>query len=226
MKQKNSIAKLVVERITKEKGRYFADDNISQYISKDEIKQLILEVEEKVESLLNSLIIDTKNDPHTHETSHRIAKMLVSEVMLGRYQPLPRMKSFEHKEAFDNVLLLGPIKIQSMCSHHFVPVIGKLYIGIISDHQIWGISKFARISQWFMRRPHIQEKSTQDLADLILKLLQPKGLIIQFTAAHFCMSWRGVNEQEFKMTTVAKRGLLNQLDYEQQFYQLLVNLDN
>ena len=224
MKKVNSISKQILERILKDKGRYFADDNISQYIlQEDELKQLQLEVEEKIEALLNTLIIDTKNDPHTRETSCRMAKMLLFEVMHGRYQPLPRIKSFEVHQPCHELFILGPINIQSMCSHHFVPVIGKLYLGIISDEQLWGISKFTRISQWFMRRPHIQEKSTQDLADLIFKLLKPKGLIIQFTASHLCMSWRGVNEKAFQMTTVAKRGLLNQVQYEQQFYQLIDN---
>ena len=221
MKKTELISQQILKRILKDKGRYFADDNISQYIQDDELKLLQLEVEDKVEALLNSLIIDTKNDPHARETCHRMAKMFLCEVMQGRYQPMPRIKSFETQQPCHDVFVLGPINVQSMCSHHFVPVIGKLYLGIISDQEIWGISKFARISQWFMRRPHIQEKSTQDLADLIFKLLQPKGLIIQFTAAHLCMSWRGVNEQAFQMTTIAKRGLLNQAQYEQQFYQLL-----
>jgi GTP cyclohydrolase I len=103
MKKTELISQQILERILKDKGRYFADDNISQYIhEEDELKQLQLEVEEKVEALLNSLIIDTKNDPHARETSHRMAKMLLFEVMQGRYQPLPRMKSFDvHQPCHD-----------------------------------------------------------------------------------------------------------------------------
>lgn len=221
---KHSKSEEIVQRIINDNGRYFADDNISKYISSNDLEELLPEVQSAVDQLLKTLIIDVKNDPHTKETSQRIAKMFLYETMYGRYHQQPDIKSFENTLNYQDVIMLGPIVVRSMCSHHFVPVIGNLYIGIIANQNIWGISKFSRICNWFLRRPHIQEHATQELAKFIDKSLEPQGLMIKLTAKHFCMSWRGSQEDEFEMTTIAKTGLFNQLDNEKRFYELLARI--
>lgn len=226
MKIKKSKSDEIIQRILEKKGTYFAHDNISQYIEPDEMIELLAEVQSAVEHLLKTLIIDTQHDPHAHDTSKRIAKMFLSETLSGRYYPKPIIKSFDNTSNYHDLIILGPIMVNSMCSHHFVPVIGTLFIGIISDKKIWGISKFSRICNWFLRRPHIQEQATQNLANLIDEGLQARGVMIQLSAKHFCMTWRGVHEKDFVMTTVAKTGVFQQLDYENRFYELLAVKQN
>ena len=200
------ISDIIKQRIKDEGGKFFANDNISKYINSGELELLQAEVEDKLQGVLESLIIDTENDHNTKETAKRVAKMYIQEVFKGRYTPAPRITDFPNSKQLDELYILGPITIRSACSHHLVPIIGKVWIGVLPDTNVIGISKFNRIIDWVMSRPHIQEEAVIMVADELEKLMNPKGLAVYMKAQHMCMTWRGVKEAETEMINSIMRG--------------------
>jgi GTP cyclohydrolase IA len=203
---KTPISQIVRDRLEAAGEPYFANDNIAEHISDREREELKLEIEGKLKSLFDSLVIDTENDHNTRESAHRVAKMYVDEVFKGRYHPMPKVTDFPNAKELDEVYTLGPITVRSACSHHFVPIVGHAWIGILPSDRVIGISKFNRVVDWVMSRPHIQEEAAVMVADIIEKLIQPKGLAFVIKAQHMCMSWRGVKEPDTKMVNSIVRG--------------------
>lgn len=169
-------------------------------------------VENACAALLDALVIDWKNDPNTKETPKRMAKMYVKEVMRGRYELRPEIKEFPNQNGLDQLYVVGPIRINSMCSHHMVPIVGQAWLGILpsKEGKVLGLSKFARLADWIFRRPQIQEEATIQLADEIEALTEARGIAVAVKAQHLCMSWRGVNDPNAMMTTSVTRGLLRE----------------
>lgn len=186
---------------------FTANDSIANYVTESEMKDLQQEIQEKAQALLEALVIDTENDPNTKETAKRVAKMFIHEVMKGRYHKAPELQVFPNTKKLDEMMVVGPITVRSMCSHHLVPIIGKCWIGVIPGEKLLGLSKFSRICDWIMSRPQIQEEATIQLADYIEKVLNPAGLAIVVKATHMCMQWRGVKDQA-TMTTSVLRGVM------------------
>lgn len=186
---------------------YAANDSIANYLTDSELKDLQQEIQEKAQALLEALVIDTENDPNTKETAKRVAKMFVHEVMRGRYQKAPELTTFPNTKKLDEMMVVGPITVRSMCSHHLVPIIGQCWIGVIPGDKLLGLSKFGRICDWIMSRPQIQEEATIQLADYIEKILNPAGLAVVVKATHMCMQWRGVKDTA-SMTTSVLRGVM------------------
>ena len=196
------------ERIAQARKRFNANDNISQFIEPGEIDLLLDEVEEKMQGVLNSLVIDIENDHNTDNTARRVAKMYINEVFRGRYQPAPAITEFPNAEHLNELMIVGPITVRSACSHHFCPVIGEIWIGVMPNEHtnVIGLSKYARLAEWIMGRPQIQEEAVVQLADLIQDRTQPDGLAIVMEASHYCMSWRGVKDMGSKMINSVMRG--------------------
>lgn len=205
-----SISEVIRKRIEAVNGKYHANDNIADYIHDDEIEQLQTEVQEKMQALLESLVIDTQNDHNTQDTAKRVAKMYLKEVFKGRYQPIPKATDFPNAKNLDQIYTLGPITVRSACSHHMVPITGRCWIGVIPSERVIGISKFVRIADWIMSRPQIQEEATVQLADVIEKIIKPRGLAVVVEATHQCMTWRGVKESNTAMTTSVMRGIFRE----------------
>jgi GTP cyclohydrolase I len=203
---KMPISQIIRARLEAAGAPYFANDNISEFISDEERKELKKEIEGKLQSLFDSLVIDTQNDHNTKETARRVAKMYVDEVFKGRYHPMPKVTDFPNAKELDEVYTLGPITVRSACSHHFVPIVGQAWVGILPSDRVIGISKFNRIVDWVMSRPHIQEEAAVMVADIIENLIKPKGLAFVIKAQHMCMSWRGVKEPDTKMINSIVRG--------------------
>ena len=182
-----------------------ANDNIGQVPD-------MQAVENACAALLKALAIDWERDPNTKETPKRMAKMYVKEVMRGRYEPRPEIKEFPNQNGLDQLYVVGPIRINSMCSHHMVPIVGQAWLGILPNKEgkVLGLSKFARLADWIFRRPQIQEEATIQLADEIEKLTEAQGIAVAVKAQHLCMSWRGVNDPNAMMTTSVTRGLLRE----------------
>lgn len=197
----------IKNRIKSAEASYFANDNISRFIQTGEIDSLQTEVEEKIKAVLDALVIDTENDHNTKETAKRVAKMYLKEVFAGRYIEPPKITEFPNAKHLDEIYTLGPITIRSACSHHLVPITGRAWIGILPSDRVIGISKFARLVNWIMARPQIQEEATVQLADAIERLVQPKGLAVVIEAQHQCMTWRGIKESETVMTSSVMRGV-------------------
>jgi GTP cyclohydrolase I len=197
------------ERVQAARKRFNANDNISQFIEPGELERLLDEVEEKMQGVLDSLVIDTVNDHNTDNTARRVAKMYVNEVFRGRYVPTPPITEFPNAEHLNELMIVGPITVRSACSHHFCPVIGKVWIGVMPNEHtnVIGLSKYARLAEWVMGRPQIQEEAVVQLADLIQDKTQPDGLAIVMEASHYCMAWRGVKDMDSKMINSVMRGV-------------------
>ena len=197
------------ERINAARKRFNANDNISEFIQPGELETLLDEVEEKMRGVLTSLVIDTERDHNTGNTARRVAKMYLNEVFRGRYVAAPAITEFPNAEHLNELMIVGPITVRSACSHHFCPVIGKIWIGVLPNEHtnVIGLSKYARLAEWVMGRPQIQEEAVVQLADLIQEKTQPDGLAIVMEASHYGMSWRGVKDMDSKMINSVMRGV-------------------
>jgi GTP cyclohydrolase IA len=196
------------ERIQAARKRFHSNDNIAAFIEPGELEKLLDEVEEKMQGVLDSMVIDTESDHNTSNTARRVAKMYVNEVFKGRYQKQPAITEFPNAEHLNELMIVGPITVRSACSHHFCPVIGKVWIGVMPNEHtnVIGLSKYARLAEWVMGRPQIQEEAVVQLADLIMEKTQPDGLAIVMEASHYCMAWRGVKDMDAKMINSVMRG--------------------
>jgi GTP cyclohydrolase IA len=197
------------ERIVAARKRFHSNDNIAQFIEPGELEQLLNEVEGKMQGVLDSMVIDTQSDHNTNDTARRMAKMYLGEVFKGRYVNQPTITEFPNVEHLNELMIVGPITVRSACSHHFVPVIGKLWVGILPNEHtnVIGLSKYARLAEWVMGRPQIQEEAVVQLADLIMEKTQPDGLAVVMEASHYCMAWRGVKDLDSKMINSVMRGV-------------------
>ena len=215
---------VIRERVAAAKKRYFANDNISDFIQPGDMDKLLDEVEGKMKGVLDSLVIDTERDHNTNNTARRVAKMYLNEVFKGRYLPAPRITEFPNVGHLNELMIVGPIVVRSACSHHFCPVIGKVWIGVLPNEHtnVIGLSKYARLAEWVMGRPQIQEEAVVQLADLIQQSTQPDGLAIVMEATHFCMSWRGVKDMDSKMINSVMRGVfLKDMNLRREFLALI-----
>ena len=212
------------ERIAASRKRFHSNDNIAEFIQPGELEALLDEVEVKMQGVLDSLVIDTEHDHNTGDTARRVAKMYLQEVFKGRYVQAPAITEFPNAEHLNELMIVGPITVRSACSHHFCPVIGKIWIGVLPNERtnVIGLSKYARLAEWVMGRPQIQEEAVVQLADLIQEKTQPDGLAIVMEASHFCMSWRGVKDMDSKMINSVMRGaFLKDPDLRREFLSLI-----
>jgi GTP cyclohydrolase I len=212
------------ERILAARKRYHANDNIADFIQAGELDLLLDEVTEKMKGVLESMVIDTENDHNTQNTARRVAKMYLKEVFKGRYLEGPEITEFPNAEHLNELMIVGPITVRSACSHHLCPVIGKIWIGVLPNEHtnVIGLSKYARLAEWIMGRPQIQEEAVVQLADLIQRKTQPDGLAIVMEASHFCMGWRGVKDMDSKMINSVMRGVfLKDINLRREFLALI-----
>lgn len=196
------------ERLVAARKRFNANDNIAEFIEPGELERLLDEVEHKMKGVLTSMVIDIEHDHNTDQTARRVAKMYLNEVFRGRYVHAPAITEFPNAEHLNELMIVGPITVRSACSHHLCPVIGKIWIGVLPNEHtnVIGLSKYARLAEWVMGRPQIQEEAVVQLADLIQEKTQPDGLAIVMEASHFCMGWRGVKDMDSKMINSVMRG--------------------
>ena len=204
--------------------RYHANDNIAGFVREGELTELRAEVQAKLQEVLKALVIDTDSDHNTNETAKRVAKMFVEEVFRGRYVPMPAVTEFPNAERLNELMIVGPITVRSACSHHLCPIFGRVWIGLLpNEHSnLIGFSKYARITDWIMSRPQIQEEAVTMLADELQERVRPDGLGIVMEADHFCMHWRGVKDSETAMVNSVMRGaFLKDANLRREFLSLL-----
>ena len=229
MKKDNSaegtpVSVKIRERLQAANKRFHANDNIADFIEPGELEKLLDEVQEKMQGVLDSMVIDTVHDHNTRATARRVAKMYVNEVFRGRYVHQPAITEFPNAEHLNELMIVGPITVRSACSHHLCPVIGKIWIGVLPNKNtnVIGLSKYARLVDWIMGRPQIQEEAIIQLADLIMDKTRPDGLAVVMEASHFCMSWRGVREMDSKMLNSVMRGaFLTNSELRREFLSLI-----
>jgi len=196
----------IKERIQDAGARFWAGDNISQFIVGNEKQLLIDELTEKFNDVLDSLIIDRETDPNSQDTGRRLAKMYINEIMSGRYEPKPNATAFPNHtdEPYDGMLVIRS-ELKSMCSHHHQPVTGVAYIGILAADRLIGLSKYTRIAQWCARRGTLQEELAMDIAREIMDATGSKDVGVYIQAQHGCCENRGIMaHSSLTQTTVLK----------------------
>ena len=188
-----SLAQAIREQMKRDNKRFWAGDNISDYVTEENKDQLILEATEAFENVLDALLIDRKSDPNSTGTAKRLAKMYFNEIMAGRYDPAPDATSFpnEVEDGYKGMLVVRS-ELRSMCSHHHQPVVGVAYIGIIAADRLIGLSKYTRIAQWCARRGTLQEELCNDIAREISKATGSKNVAVYIQATHGCCENRGI----------------------------------
>ncbi len=187
----------------------FAHEN--KLLSEKEKAKIKKKLEKEFAKILEILGFDWQNDPNLQGTPRRIAKMYVEELLSGCYTEPPKITVFPNDNP-DELLIVSPIKVKSLCSHHFVPFYGYAHIAVITGDKLMGLSKYARIVEWFARRPQLQENLTKQIADYIQELINPKGVLVVLECRHLCMGVRGVNDEHARFITQAKTGVFRE-DY-------------
>ncbi|MDR1967853.1 MAG: GTP cyclohydrolase I [Burkholderiaceae bacterium] len=212
------------QRLKAARKDFYANDNIADFVQPGELDALLDEVTLKMQSVLDSLVIDTGRDHNTADTARRVAKMYVGEVFRGRYVQPPAITEFPNAGGLNELMIVGPITVRSACSHHFCPVIGQLWIGVLPNEHtnVIGLSKYARLAEWIMSRPQIQEEAVLQLADCIQTRTKPDGLALVMQATHYCMAWRGVKDMDSRMINSVMRGVfLKDANLRREFLALI-----
>ena len=207
------------QRIQDDNKRFWAADNISDYIEQDEIALLIEEATESFEEVLQSLVIDTDTDPNSKETAKRLAKMYINELMSGRYFPAPDVTAFPNdpKDGYQGMLVVRS-ELVSMCSHHHQPVKGTAYIGIIAAKKLLGLSKYTRIAQWCARRGTLQEELATDIAREIMKSTGSTNVGVYIQATHGCCENRGIMAHSSLTQTTVLEGAFKEAAVREEFF--------
>jgi GTP cyclohydrolase I len=214
------VSKLIKQRLEADGKRYWAGDNISDYIAPGEKEQLIDELNARFDAVLDSLVIDRANDPNSHDTGRRLAKMYVNELMRGRYYPAPDATAFpnEMEDRYEGMLVVRS-ELRSVCSHHHQPVTGVAYIGILAADKLIGLSKYTRIAQWCSRRGTLQEELCNDIAKQIMKATGSADVGVYIQATHGCCENRGIMaKSSLTQTTVLKGSFFNDSGTKKEFF--------
>lgn len=213
------ISETIRERLESKNVRYFACDNISEHITDAERDMLILELTDKFNDVLESLVIDRKNDPNSKGTGKRLAKMYVNEIMSGRYFGKPEVTSFPNdgNNRYDGMIVIRA-ELKSICSHHHQPVKGVAYIGLIPGAKVIGLSKYIRLAQWCARRGTLQEELCNDIANEIMSATQSENVGVYIAAIHGCCENRGIMAHSSLTQTTVLRGQFHDADVKKEFF--------
>lgn len=222
-KHETPVSEHIRRRLEENQVRYWANDNISQFINPGEREGLIDELTEKFEGILDSLIIDHHTDSNSMDTPRRLAKMYINELMSGRYEPGPSATAFpnEDPETRYTGMLVARAELTSMCSHHHQPVRGVAYIGLIPGTKMIGLSKYTRIAQWCARRGTLQEELTHQIVEEIQKATATPDLAVVVQATHGCMENRGVCASSSLTQTSVLRGQFFNPSVKDEFFQFV-----
>ena len=219
MSEKN-LAQVLRDRMRRDGKRFWAGDNISDYVQENFKEELINDAAKAFESVLDALLIDRETDPNSKGTARRLAKMYFNEVMAGRYDPAPDATSFpnEGEDAYNGMLVVRS-ELRSMCSHHHQPVNGVAYIGILPNGKVIGLSKYTRIAQWCARRGTLQEELCNDIAKEISKATNSKHVGVYIQATHGCCENRGIMaHSSLTQTTVLKGAFKDDVGTKKEFF--------
>ena len=214
------LSQVIRNRLKQDNKRFWAGDNISEYISDVEKETLINEATGAFEQVLDSLLIDQETDPNSKGTAKRLAKMYFNEIMAGRYEPAPDATAFpnDSEDRYEGMLVVRS-ELRSMCSHHHQPVSGVAYIGILAAEKLIGLSKYTRIAQWCARRGTLQEELANDIAREIAKATSATDLGVYIQAVHGCCENRGIMaHSSLTQTTVLRGSFKNDPGTKKEFF--------
>jgi len=203
-------------------GHELFDANGNRELSEAERQLMSDQLEEKFSEIFDILRID-RNDPNSTDTPHRLAKMWVGELMAGRFEAPPRIAVFPNRKKVDELVISKGIKVMSICSHHWQPITGTCAIGYVPRAKVIGLSKFTRIVEWFARRGQIQEELGEQIADYLVRMLDPVALGVVISSKHYCMIARGVEAHESSemVTSVMRGDLATNPSLRAEFLQLI-----
>ena len=217
---KYRVSEAIRNNLKQDNKRFWAGDNISEYITEEKKEQLIDEATDAFEQVLDVLLIDRESDPNSQGTARRLAKMYFNEIMAGRYEPAPDATAFpnDSKDRYEGMLVVRS-ELRSMCSHHHQPVSGVAYIGIIAANKLIGLSKYTRIAQWCARRGTLQEELANDIAREIAKATGSNNVAVYIQAVHGCCENRGIMaHSSLTQTTVLTGAFKNDPDTKKEFF--------
>jgi len=205
-----NLADAIRFKMKREGKRFWAGDNISEYIAESDKEHLINEATRAFEKVLDTLLIDRENDPNSKGTAKRLAKMYYNEIMSGRYETPPDATAFpnDSEDRYEGMLVVRS-ELRSMCSHHHQPVVGIAYIGIIAAQKLIGLSKYTRIAQWCARRGTLQEELCNDIAREIQKATGSDNVAVYVQAVHGCCENRGIMAHSSLTQTTVLKGAFN-----------------
>lgn len=215
-----NLSQAIRSRMRSNGKRFWAGDNISEYISPSDKEHLINEATTAFEQVLDTLLIDRETDPNSKGTARRLAKMYFNEIMSGRYDSSPDCTSFpnDSEERYEGMLVVRS-ELRSVCSHHHQPVTGVAYIGIIAAQKLIGLSKYSRIAQWCSRRGTLQEELANDIAKEIGRATGAQDLGVYIQAQHGCCENRGIMaHSSLTQTTVLKGAFKNDPGTKKEFF--------
>jgi GTP cyclohydrolase I len=218
--QECNLADVIRFKMKRDNKRFWAGDNISDYVDEEQKEVLIKEATEAFEKVLDTLLIDRENDPNSKGTAKRLAKMYFNEVMSGRYEPGPDCTAFpnDSEDRYEGMLVVRS-ELRSMCSHHHQPVSGVAYIGIIAAQKLIGLSKYTRIAQWCARRGTLQEELCNDIAREIQKATEARDLGVYIQMIHGCCENRGIMaKSSLTQTTVLKGAFKDDHGTKKEFF--------
>jgi GTP cyclohydrolase I len=161
---------------------------------------------------VHALLVAIGEDPERDglkDTPDRVARSYL-EIFAGLWQTPEEVLTTTFDIGHDEMVLVKDIEVRSMCEHHLVPFAGVAHVGYIPSHdgRITGLSKLARLVDVFARRPQVQERMTTQIADSLMKILDPRGVIVVVECEHLCMSMRGIRKPGARTVTSAVRGQL------------------
>ena len=181
----------------------------------DELKMELIAKHFKEIMLLLGLDL---NDDSLKGTPQRVAKMYVKEIFSG-LNPAnkPKIKLFDNKYKYDQMLVEKDITFYSNCEHHFVPIIGRAHCAYISSGQVIGLSKINRIVQHFAKRPQVQERLTVQIANELMDALQTESVAVVLDASHLCVSSRGISDITSRTITSQYFGKFKEEGFKNEF---------
>jgi GTP cyclohydrolase I len=220
MDTSKNLSQVIRDKMKQDNKRFWAGDNISDYVDDNVKPELINEATLAFEKVLDTLLIDRETDPNSKGTARRLAKMYYNEIMAGRYDPAPDATAFPNDSAdrYEGMLVVRS-ELRSMCSHHHQPVAGVAYIGIIAAEKLIGLSKYTRIAQWCARRGTLQEELANDIAREIQKATGAKDVGVYVQAVHGCCENRGIMaHSSLTQTTVLKGAFKDDQSTKKEFF--------
>ena len=183
-------------------------------------KERIRDIASHFRTIIELLGLDMA-DPNLVETPERVAKMYL-ELFAGLSEGAePRVTFFPNEERYTSMVMEKDIPFYSLCSHHFVPFYGHAHVAYIPNESIVGLSKMARIVEFYARRPQLQERLTEQIASFMAEKLDPQGVMVVIEARHLCVEMRGVKKPGALTVTSAIRGIFNTKPVREEFLDLL-----
>ncbi len=217
--QEKYLSQILREQMKRDGKRFFACDNISDYLDDETREFMVQEVTSRFQEVLKSLLIDVENDPNSKGTAKRLAKMYIHEIMSGRYYPAPDNTAFPNdgEQSYGGMLVVRS-ELKSMCSHHHQPVTGVAYIGIIPGKKVIGLSKYTRMAQWHARRGTLQEELCTDIAKSIMSVTESDDVAVYIQAEHGCCTNRGIMATSSLTQTTVLHGQFHDASVKKEFF--------